>query len=331
MRFLPAVVAVSGRGARLYGDARLHERPIAPLLDALRALGVRLDDSDGFFPVTIHPGPPPAGGEVSLDASASSQFLSGLLLAGCRMADGLTVRHIGTEVPSRPHVAMTVENLRDAGVQVDDTEELVWRVSPGVPGGLDVDVEPDLSNAGPFLAAALATAGTVRVPGWPQHTTQAGDTLRDILDAMGADVRLDREGLTVSHDGDIVGVDLDLHDAGEIAPTVAGLAALATTPSRLRGIGHLRGHETDRLQALSDEINALGGQVDVLPDGLRITPRPLHGGVWHSYADHRMATTGAVIGLRVPGVLVDDVETTAKTLPDFVGMWTRMLDPGRQS
>jgi 3-phosphoshikimate 1-carboxyvinyltransferase len=325
MRFLPAVVAVSGRTARLFGDPRLHERPIAPLLQALRDAGVRVDDTDGFFPATVHAGDVPRGGDVSLDAGESSQFLSGLLLAGARMREGLTVRHVGDDVPSRPHVSMTVENLRDVGVVVDDSEDLVWRVSPGPVGGLDVDVEPDLSNAGPFLAAALVTGGHVRVPGWPQQTTQAGDTLRDVLDAMGADVRLERDGLTVTHEGDIYGVDLDLHDAGEIAPTVAGLAALASSPSRLRGIGHLRGHETDRLEALATEIRGLGGEVDVLDDGLRITPRPMHGGRWHSYADHRMATTGAVIGLRVPGVVVEDVATTGKTLPDFVGMWSAML------
>jgi 3-phosphoshikimate 1-carboxyvinyltransferase len=326
MRFLPPLVAVSGRSAHLFGDPRLHERPVAPLLQALRDLGVRLDDSDGGFPVTLHAGPVPVGGEVALDASASSQYVSGLLLAAARMRDGLVVRHVGADVPSRPHVAMTVENLRDVGVVVDDSEDLVWRVAPGPVGGLDVDVEPDLSNAGPFIAAALATGGTVRVPGWPQQTTQAGDTLRDVLDAMGADVRLDRDGLTVHGDGDVYGVDVDLHDAGEVAPTVAGLAALAVSPSRLRGIGHLRGHETDRLQALADELNRLGGAVEVLQDGLRVTPRPLHGGRWRSYADHRMATTGALVGLRVPGVLVEDVATTAKTIPDFVGMWTAMLD-----
>lgn len=327
MRFLPAVVAVSGRSARLSGDPRLHQRPIAPLLQALRDAGAQIDDTDGSFPATVRAARLPVGGEVSLDAGESSQFLSGLLLAGARMRDGLTVRHVGAGVPSRPHVAMTVENLRDVGVAVDDSEDLVWRVSPGPVGGLDVDVEPDLSNAGPFLAAALATGGQVRVPGWPQQTTQAGDHLRDILDAMGAEVRLEREGLTVSHDGDVYGVDLDLSDSGEIAPTVAGLAALATSPSRLRGIGHLRGHETDRLDALATEIRGLGGEVEVLPDGLRITPRPLHGGRWHSYADHRMATTGAVIGLRVPGVVVEDVATTAKTLPDFPGMWAAMVGP----
>ncbi len=325
MRFLPAVVAVSGRSARLFGDPRLHERPIAPLLQALRDAGAEVEDTAGAFPATVRATRVPRGGEVTLDAGASSQFLSGLLLAAARMREGLVVRHVGDAVPSRPHVAMTVENLRDVGVVVDDSEDLVWRVSPGPVGGMDVDVEPDLSNAGPFLAAALATGGQVRVPGWPQQTTQAGDTLRDVLDAMGADVRLEQDGLTVTHEGDIYGADLDLHDAGEITPTVAGLAALAVSPSRLRGIGHLRGHETDRLEALATEVRRLGGEVDVLEDGLRIVPRTLHGGTWRTYADHRMATTGAVIGLRVPGVLVEDVATTAKTLPDFVGMWDAMV------
>ena len=325
MRFLPAVVAVSGRSARLFGDPRLHERPVAPLLQALRDAGADVEDTGGFFPVTVRGGRVPVGGDVTLDSGASSQFLSGLLLAAARMRDGLVVRHVGADVPSRPHVSMTVETLRDVGVVVDDDEELVWRVSAGPVGGLDVTVEPDLSNAGPFLAAALVTGGQVRVPGWPQRTTQAGDTLRDVLDAMGADVHLEQDGLTVTHEGAIYGVDLDLHDAGEITPTVVGLAALAVSPSRLRGIGHLRGHETDRLEALATEVRALGGEVDVLPDGLRITPRPLHGGLWHSYADHRMATTGAVVGLRVPGVVVQDVQTTTKTLPDFVGMWAAMV------
>lgn len=325
MRFLPPVAALSGRTVHFDGDERIRLRPVAPLLQALRQLDVRVEDTDGFFPVTVHGARTLTGGEVTIDASASSQFLSGLLLVGARLETGLTLRHVGDGLPSRPHVTMTVENLRDCGVVVDDSVEGVWRVEPGPIGGLDVDVEPDLSNAGPFLAAALVAGGRVVVPGWPQHTTQAGDHLRDILDAMGADVHLDPDRLTVRGSGTVSGIDLDLHDAGEIAPTVAGLAALADTPSRLRGIGHLRGHETDRLAALAHELNALGGDVEVLPDGLAIRPRPLHRGRWESYADHRMATTGALVGLRVPGVVVDDVATTGKTLPDFPGMWEALV------
>jgi 3-phosphoshikimate 1-carboxyvinyltransferase len=265
------------------------------------------------------------GGSVTMDASASSQFISALLLAGARYDEGVTVHHEGKPVPSEPHILMTVETLRDAGAIVDDSEPNTWRVEPSEINALDVSVEPDLSNAGPFVAAALVAGGTVRVPGWPQHTTPAGDLLREILDTMGADVRLDRSGLTVTGSGELVGIDIDLHDAAELTPTVAALAALASTPTWIRGVAHIRGHETDRLAALTTELNGLGGSVTETDDGLRITPATLHGGRVRTYHDHRMATAGAVLGLRVPGIVVEDVETTAKTLPDFVGLWRTML------
>jgi 3-phosphoshikimate 1-carboxyvinyltransferase len=341
MRFLPPVAAIGSRTVRFDGDQRARKRPLAPLLQALRDLGIDVTDDGGHLPAVVRGGGGLDGGDITIDSSASSQFVSGLLMIGARCRDGLTVRHVGGKLPSRPHISMTVENLRDCGVVVDDDPDGsghdVWRVEPGPISGLDVEVEPDLSNAGPFLAAAIATGGRVRVLGWPQYTTQAGDAFRDILDAMGADVRLDREGLTVAATGTIHGVDLDLRMAGEIAPTVTALAALADSSSRLVGIGHLRGHETDRLQALADEINGLGGDVRILDDGLEIRPRPLHGGWFRSYHDHRMATTGAVLGLRVPGIVVEDIATTSKTLPDFPAMWQALVDSaedasaGRQS
>jgi 3-phosphoshikimate 1-carboxyvinyltransferase len=265
------------------------------------------------------------GGDVTLDASQSSQFVSALLLAGARYEQGVTIHHDGKPVPSQPHIAMTVETLRDAGVVVDDSEPNSWRVEPSEISPLDVLIEPDLSNAGPFLAAALVTGGRVRVPDWPQHTTQAGDALRDILDAMGADVSLDRAGFTATGTGGIEGIDVDLHDASELTPVVAALSALADSPSFIRGVAHIRGHETDRLAALAAELNRLGGSVVETDDGLRITPKPLHGGRFRTYHDHRMATAGAVLGLRVEGIVVEDISTTAKTLPDFPGLWTAML------
>jgi len=265
------------------------------------------------------------GGQVDIDASGSSQFVSGLLLAGARFERGLTVRHTGRTLPSLPHIEMTVAVLRAAGVVVDDSRPEIWRVEPGPVAGRDVQVEPDLSNAAPFLCAAMVAGGSVRVPGWPTSTTQPGGLLPDILTRMGASVTLDGEVLTVTGTGDVRGVDLDLKAAGELAPTLAALAALADSPTRLRGIAHLRGHETDRLAALAAEITRLGGQAEQTSDGLVITPRPLHGGVWRTYADHRMATAGALVGLRVPGVEVEDVATTAKTLPGFVDLWTGML------
>jgi 3-phosphoshikimate 1-carboxyvinyltransferase len=326
MRFLPAVAALADGPVTLDGDPRARERPMAPLLDALRVLGVRVDDEGrGSLPFTVLGSGAVAGGEVTLDASASSQFVSGLLLAGARFDRGVVVHHDGKPVPSQPHIEMTVEVLRDRGVAVDDGEPNTWRVAPGEISAFDVDVEPDLSTAAPFLAAALVTGGRVHVPAWPDHTTQAGDGLRDILDAMGADVTLDRTGLTVVGGEAIEGVDVDLHDVGELTPVVAALAALAQSPSWLRGIAHLRGHESDRLAALATEINGLGGRVTETDDGLRIEPAPLRGGRWATYLDHRMAMAGAVVGLTVPDVVVEDVDTTAKTLPDFTTRWTDLL------
>ena len=326
MRFLPPAAALARGRVEFDGDPQARVRPMGPVLDALRTLGVALDDGGrGSLPVVVDGTGSVRGGPVTLDASSSSQFISALLLAGARYDEGVTVHHDGKPVPSEPHIAMTVETLRDAGVVVDDAEPNTWRVEPSEISSLDVLIEPDLSNAGPFLAAALVTAGRVRVPDWPQHTTQAGDALRDILDGMGADVSLDRSGLTVTGTGEIEGIDVDLHDASELTPVVAALAALAQSPSWIRGVAHIRGHETDRIAALATELNALGASVTETEDGLRITPKPLRGGRFHSYHDHRMATAGAVLGLRIPGVVVEDIATTAKTLPDFTGLWRAML------
>ncbi len=325
MRFLPAVAALADGPVRLDGDPQARVRPMGPVIDALRALGAELEDSDGFLPLTVHGHGRLRGGSVTMDASASSQFISALLLAGARYDEGVTVHHEGRPVPSEPHILMTVEALRDAGAVVDDSEPNTWRVEPSEINALDVSVEPDLSNAGPFVAAALVTGGTVYVPGWPQYTTQAGDRMREILDTMGADVRLDRNGLTVTGTGELVGIDIDLRDAAELTPTVAALAALASTPSRIRGVSHIRGHETDRLAALATELGGLGSSITETEDGLRITPAALHGGRFRTYHDHRMATAGAIVGLRVPGIVVEDIATTGKTLPDFPGLWAGML------
>ncbi|GEK22826.1 3-phosphoshikimate 1-carboxyvinyltransferase [Cellulomonas xylanilytica] len=327
MRFLPAVAAIADGPVRFDGDDSALARPMGPVLTALRTLGVRVEEhgEPGHLPFTVHGRGSVRGGQVDVDASASSQFVSGLLLAAARFERGLTLRHTGRTLPSLPHIEMTVALLREAGVEVDDSRPAIWQVAPGPIAGRDVRVEPDLSNAAPFLCAALVAGGTVRVPGWPTSTTQPGALLPGILERMGATTRLDGDVLSVTGSGVIHGVDLDLHAAGEIAPTIAGLAVLADSPTRLRGIAHLRGHETDRLAALAAEITRLGGQAEQTSDGLVITPRPLTGGTWHTYEDHRMATAGALVGLRVPGVDVQDVATTAKTLPDFVGLWSGML------
>lgn len=331
MRFLPAVAVLADGAVAFDGDEQARVRPVGPLLAALRTLGATVaDEGRGTLPFTVDGTGSMRGGTVTMDASDSSQFVSALLLAGARYDEGVTVVHDGKQIPSQPHIDMTVEVLRDAGAVVDDSEPNTWRVEPSTLHPLDVSVEPDLSNAGPFLAAAAVTGGRVHIPGWPQHTTQAGDAMRDILDIMGADVSLQREGLTVAGPGlaDLSGLDLDLHDASELTPVVAALAALANGPSIIRGVAHIRRHETDRLAALATELNALGGQVTETEDGLRISPRPLHGGLFHTYADHRMVMAGAVLGLAVDGLTVQDVGTVAKTLPTFTTLWDQMLGRG---
>ena len=322
MRFVPPLAALADGEVRFDGDPRARERPMGTILGALRALGASVDGD--ALPFTLAGTGSLPGGPVTIDASASSQFVSGLLLSGAGYDKGLTVHHDGKPVPSMPHIEMTVAMLREAGVAVDDSEPNTWRVEPGPVAVRDWAVEPDLSNATPFLAAAAVTGGEVTVTGWPSTTTQPGDAIRRILSDMGAEVSLDGGALTV-RGGALTGIDVDLSAEGELAPTIAALAALADGPSVLRGIAHLRGHETDRLAALAAEVNGLGGDVEETDDGLVIRPRPLRGGMWRAYADHRMATAGAIIGLRVEGVAVDDIGTTAKTLPDFPEMWARML------
>jgi 3-phosphoshikimate 1-carboxyvinyltransferase len=323
MRFVPPAAAVADGDVHFDGDPRARERPMSTVLDALRGLGATIDGDS--LPFTLHGKGGLPGGAVTIDASASSQFVSGLLLAGARYEAGLTVHHDGKPVPSLPHIDMTVQMLREAGVEVDDAEPNTWRVAPGPIAAHDWLVEPDLSNATPFLAAAAATGGSVTVPGWPTKTTQPGDVFRDIATAMGCTVELAANGLTVTGPDRLRGIDFDLHDVGELTPTVAALAVLADGPSVLRGIAHLRGHETDRLAALVAEIGGLGGDATETEDGLEIRPAPLHGGLWHAYEDHRMATAGAIVGLVVEGVEVDDIATTSKTLPDFPNMWAEML------
>lgn len=329
MRFVPPLAAFADGDVHLDGDERARERPMDGVIDGLRGLGVEVSH-DGAptrtLPFTVHGSGEVLGGEVTIDASVSSQFVSALLLVAPRMREGLDLRHVGERLPSQAHIDMTLEVLRARGVEAREIAPGHWRVAPGPVAGGRIVVEPDLSNAGPFVVAALAAGGTVRIPHWPTATTQPGDDLREILTRMGGTVSHAADGtLSVSGSGTVHGIDLDLTRAGELAPTIAALAVLADSPTRLRGIGHLRGHETDRLAALVTEITRLGGTAHELPDGLEITPAPLHGAVVETYHDHRMATFAAVVGLVVPGVEIVDVATTAKTLPDFTGMWQRML------
>ncbi|MGN6218497.1 MAG: 3-phosphoshikimate 1-carboxyvinyltransferase [Microbacterium sp.] len=327
MRFVAAL------GGFAHGDVTLtaHEsalhRPMGAMITALRDVGVDIDDGARWaLPFIVRGHGHVRGGEVTIDASASSQFVSGLLLAAPRFDVGLHLVHSGERLPSIPHIDMTVESLAHRGVHVERPAVGEWIVPASTIRGKDVAIEPDLSNAAPFLGAAMVAGGSVSVTGWPAHSTQPGAMLTDILSLMGARVVRRGGALTVTAGAGIQGVDLDLSAAGELAPTIFALAAFAESPSTLHGIGHIRGHETDRIAALVAELRALGGEAHELPDGIRIVPQPLHGGVWHAHHDHRMATTGALIGLAVPGVEIDDIGTTAKTMPEFPQIWQRMLE-----
>ncbi|MET0853465.1 MAG: 3-phosphoshikimate 1-carboxyvinyltransferase, partial [Microterricola sp.] len=326
MRFLPPLAGLALGPTTFDGDEAARRRPMATTISSLRALGVDInDDGRPVLPFTVHGSGRIEGGEITIDASLSSQFVSGLLLAAARFENGLTLSHSGERLPSMPHIEMTIETLAARGVTVDSPAPGTWIVAPGPIAAADVAIEPDLSNAAPFLAAALVTGGSVTITGWPRETTQIGARLADLLPLFGATVSRDGDRLTVTGGDGIRGVTLDLPEGGELVPNLVALAALASEPSTITGIGHIRHHETDRLAALVTEINKLGGNVTELEDGLHIEPAELHGGTWLSYEDHRMATTGAIIGLAVAGVEIENIGTTSKTLPQFTELWHSML------
>ena len=324
MRFVPPLAALVNGKVSFDGDAAARNRPMETTTEALRALGVRVDGDS--LPFEVYGSGKVVGGELSIDASKSSQFVSGLLLAAARFENGLTLAHVGDHLPSLPHIEMTIECLRNRGVQASKISDFSWRVEPGDISGGTIQIEPDLSNAGPFLAAALVTGGTVTIPHWPSVTTQVGDQFDGILQRMGAVISRSDGALTISGTGEIRGIEIDLSQAGELTPVIAALAALADSATLISGVAHLRGHETDRLSALVSEINSLGGKAKETADGLAIEPAKLSAGLWKTYGDHRMATAGAIIGLRVPDIEIEDIQVTSKTMPEFVALWNQMLE-----
>ena len=327
MRFVPPVSVLANGNIKFDGDEGARRRPMHTTINSLRALGVDVtDEGAAALPFTVHGTGKVAGGEITIDASASSQFVSGLLLAAARFENGLTLRHQGEHLPSMPHIEMTLDCLAKRGVKVSSPEPAVWRVEPGEISGGKIAIEPDLSNAGPFLAAAMVAGGKVFIAGWPSSTTQVGDEFDGILQKMGAKIIRENGGLSIEGTGKIHGINIDLSIGGELTPVIAALAAIADSPTVISGVAHLRGHETDRLAALAAEINRIGGIARETADGLEIDPsNNLHGALWHTYEDHRMATAGAIIGLRVPGIEIEDITTTSKTMPDFAQMWQNML------
>ena len=325
MRFIPPLAALAKGSVEFDGDPQARQRPMGTTIDSLRKLGIEVKSQNQALPFTVIGSGQVAGGKLEIDASKSSQFVSGLLLAAPRFEQGLTLSHVGEHVPSLPHIDMTLKCLQERNISAHATSETSWEVKPGEIAGAEVEIEPDLSNAGPFLAAALVTGSEVRVEGWPTSTTQVGDEFRNLLSQMGAEVFLTGSTLTVKGTGQILGINVDMSKAGELVPTIAAIGALATTPSEITGISHLRGHETDRIKALVTEINRIGGSAQELEDGIAITPAKLGGGTWHTYADHRMATAGAIIGLRGPGIEIEDISVTRKTMPEFPSLWLKML------
>lgn len=357
MRFVPALAALLPGEFAFDGDPHARQRPMGPVLEGLRQLGVQVECEQGenALPFVLRsPGLASAEGVseapvVRIDASASSQFVSALLLMAPRLPQGMVLVHEGSSVPSIPHIQMTVEALRQMGIRVQEHYpiqdnkaeggEYRWTVHPGSFPGFEMTIEPDLSNAGPFLAAAVVTGESVTIPHWPAPaadssagTTQVGDMWRELLPALGARVSYAEGRLTVTGPAQLPEGDFsfDLSAGGELAPTMAAACAFVKGRVELTGIAHLRGHETDRLAALAAEINRLGGSAHDTADSLVLeapipaTPeaQPV---LARTYDDHRMATFAAIIGLRRPNVVVQNVATVAKTMPEFTAMWEDML------
>ena len=327
MRFLPPLASLAKGLISFDGDLRSHQRPLAPVIKALESLGVSIEHQGRYsLPLFVNGAGYITGGEVEIDASASSQFLSSLLLVAPLMKQGLRIKNIGRSLPSKPHIEMTIAMLAQYGAFVDTSIDNQWSVEPTTLSGVDLVIEPDLSNAAVFMAAPILCGGEVIIKDWPKKTTQPGDQLRQIFSEMGGEIDFVDQGLRVRSSGQIRGIDIDLGDVGELTPVIAALASLADSPSYLRGIGHLRLHETDRLSALKNELTALGAQVLEEESALRINPKPMKAGVFHTYEDHRLATAGALIGLAVQGVEVENIETTRKTITDFPALWSQLLN-----
>ena len=327
MRFLPPLAALANGLISFDGDPRSHQRPLGPVIKALESLGVSIEHQGRYsLPLVINGAGYITGGEAEIDVSASSQFLSSLLLVAPLMKQGLRIKNVGKSLPSKPHIEMTIAMLAQYGAVVDTSIANQWSIKPTKLFGVDLVIEPDLSNAAVFMAAPILCGGEVIIKDWPKKTTQPGDQLRQIFSEMGGEIDFVDQGLRVRSSGHIRGIDIDLGDVGELTPVIAALASLADSPSYLRGIGHLRLHETDRLSALKNELTALGAEVLEEESALRINPKPMKAGVFHTYDDHRLATAGALIGLAVKGVEVENIETTGKTITDFPALWSQLLN-----
>jgi 3-phosphoshikimate 1-carboxyvinyltransferase len=323
MRFLTAMLAL-GRGRyRLDGVPRMRERPIQDLLDALGQLGVKAfsEMGNGCPPVIIEAGGL-RGGHVKIRGSVSSQFLSGLLMASPFAESDVHIEVDGPLV-SVPYVDMTLAMMRQFNLQVEHDNRRLFRIPGRQRGGIDIyRIEPDASAASYFYAAAAITGGKIVVPFLGTRSLQGDVRFVDLLEQMGCRVQRWPEVIDVTG-GTLHGIDADMNDISDTAMTLAAVACFASGPTTIRNVAHIRHKETDRLAALATELRRLGAIVDERGDGLTITPAPLRGAVVQTYNDHRMAMSLALIGLKVPGVVIDNPSCVAKTYPNFFDDFSR--------
>jgi 3-phosphoshikimate 1-carboxyvinyltransferase len=219
---------------------------------------------------------------------------------------------------------MTIHALSARGASLTYGDNW-WVVAPTPLQGITEVIEPDLTTAAVFLAAAVVCGGSVTIKDWPTSSIQPGIRVLDIFEQLGASVTRAETQVSVTGTGTVSGIDIDLSATSELTPLLVGLALFAEGDTRIRGVGHIRGHETNRLSAIATEITALGGYCTETSDGLIIRPAPLGSGIFHSYGDHRMAHLGALIGARIPGITIDDIECTTKTMPGFAHTWQEMF------
>ncbi len=317
MRFLTALVSLGHGRYRLDGVPRMRQRPIGDLLSALQQLGVRAYSENGNdCPPVIVESKGLNGGRVDLKAGVSSQFLSGLLLAAPRAQDDITIFWHGPYV-SWPYVFMTVEMMKQFEIVVDPTMSSSFIVpAPQSFERGEYAIEPDASAASYFWAAAAITGGDVTVFGLTSNSLQGDARFVEVLEEIGCNANRGETGITV-HGGPLHGIDVDMNDISDTVMTLAAVACFAEGPTTIRNVGHIRHKETDRLAALATELRRVGADVEEFADGLTITPRPLHGAEIETYNDHRMAMSMALIGLRVPGIVIKNPRCVAKTYPHF--------------
>jgi 3-phosphoshikimate 1-carboxyvinyltransferase len=317
MRFLVAALCVGHGHFRVDGIARMRERPIQDLLDALAQLGaqVRSAAANGCPPVLID-ADGLAGGHARIVADKSSQFLSAVLLAAPYARRRTEIEVVGGLV-APPYVDMTVGLMHAFGVAVLREEHRRFSVEPTVYRARRYPIEPDASSAQYFLAAAALCGGRVRVQGLGSHSLQGDVRFVDLLEQMGATVLRGEDFLEVRGGAQLDGIEADMNTISDTAPTLAALAPFARRPVVIRNIAHVRLQESDRLHAVATELQRLGACVRELDDGLRIEPSDIHPAVVETYDDHRLAMAFALVGLRVPGITIRDPQCVRKTFPDF--------------